>query len=74
MQNQVILTHSRTFSGLIRPKDDHDSNLLVFVRPSVVEMWDALENMEGDQLHVFGPPGTGESTVAWDWACFKAQQ
>ena len=24
-------------------------------------------------LHIEGPPGTGKSTIAWAWACFKAQ-
>ena len=74
MQNQFVRTHSRTFSGLIRPNDDHNANLLIFVRPSVVEMWNALDKMEGGQLHVLGSPGTGKTTVAWAWACFKAQQ
>ena len=39
-------------------------------------MWSELDNLSSTQeierLNVTGPPGTGKSTVAWAWACFKS--
>ena len=71
--NSFVTARLRTHSGLDSSRDD----LIMFVRPKVVEMWKQLENLRkpgGTQnLHVSGPPGTGKSTVAWAWACFTAK-
>jgi hypothetical protein len=45
---------------------------LLFVRPEAVELWQKLESFD-KALHIEGPPGTGKSTLAWVWACYKAK-
>ena len=69
--NSFVTAHLRTHSGLDKCRDD----LIMFVRPKVVEMWAKLQTLRAgtENLHVRGPPGTGKSTVAWAWACFTAQ-
>ena len=44
----------------------------MFLRPEAVAEWEQLNNFN-KVLHVEGPPGTGKSTIAWAWACFKAR-
>jgi hypothetical protein len=50
---------------------DTDEQLL-FVRPEAVKLWQKLESFE-KAVHIEGPPGTGKSTIAWAWACYKAK-
>jgi hypothetical protein len=49
-----------------------ENEQLLFVRPEAVELWQKLESFD-KALHIEGPPGTGKSTLAWAWACFKAK-
>ena len=48
----------------------------VYVRKETRETWEALENAvnEGTNISLKGPPGTGKSTTAWAWACWKAKR
>jgi hypothetical protein len=46
---------------------------LIFVRPEAAALWSKLET-SATALHIEGPPGTGKSTIAWAWACAKAQE
>jgi hypothetical protein len=45
---------------------------LLFVRQEALDEWNGLESFNG-AFKVDGPPGTGKSSIAWAWACFKAQ-
>ena len=47
----------------------------VFVREETLSLWKAIENavLSDRNLRVTGPPGTGKSTEAWAWACWKAR-
>ena len=44
----------------------------LYIREEAVKMWRVLC---GDQsrLFVFGPPGTGKSSIAWLWACSNSK-
>jgi hypothetical protein len=46
----------------------------LYVRRETVDLWSALEQtfLDGWNLSVDGPPGTGKSTEVWAWALWKA--
>ena len=47
----------------------------IFVRAETVTLWEKIENtlvVQGTNLRITGPPGTGKSTEAWAWALWKA--
>ena len=48
----------------------------VFVREETLSLWNAIEHTVqlNQNLRISGPPGTGKSTEAWAWACWKARE
>lgn len=67
-EGNFFAVHSAQHGGLA-------SITRLFVRKETITNWRAFEDHFHQKQHlwVFGPPGTGKSTLAWAWALWKAR-
>eukprot|EP01119_Soliformovum_irregulare_P019006 TRINITY_DN5937_c0_g2_i1.p1 TRINITY_DN5937_c0_g2~~TRINITY_DN5937_c0_g2_i1.p1 ORF type:complete len:720 (-),score=99.61 TRINITY_DN5937_c0_g2_i1:71-2230(-) len=48
--------------------------ITLFVRQSVVNIWESFEKIVKESIYLTGPPGSGKSSIAYAWCLWKSQQ